>query len=189
MERYRNLISRVRQVRRKWRLQMAVKGLSLFLTLAVALLLFGVWGADLFGFRPAAVWVFRAFTTAAMLLVVARFLYLPLRRRIPDVQIARFIEERYPHLEDRLVSAVEFSQDPRMSPGMLNLLITDTLDKTSRLDFSVFVNRKRLLSYGGLAGGAFAVLLVLLNWALHFSRTDSTSSTYPGRMLRSALQS
>ncbi len=168
MDRYSSLLSRVRQVRRKWRLQMAVKGLSLFLTFAIALLLFGVWGADLFGFRPTAVWAFRALTVAAMLLVVARFLYFPVRRRISDLQIAQFIEERYPQLEDRLVSAVEFGQDPRMSPGMLNLLITDSLDKTSRLDLSVFLNRKRLLSYGILGAGAFAVLLVLLNWGPSF---------------------
>jgi hypothetical protein len=168
MDTYRNLLSRVQQVRRRWWTQMAVKGVSIFLAFAIALLLFGIWGADLFGFRPAAVWSIRVVIAIGMGLTIGRFLVLPLRRRITDVQIAQYIEERYPHLEDRLVTAVEFGRDPRIPSGMLNLLIADTLDKTSRIDFSVFTDRKRILAYGSLGLSAFLLLLVLLNWGPAF---------------------
>src|SRR5207247_8668369 len=85
--------------------------------------------------------------------VAVRFLYLTLRRRVSDVQVAQYVEERYPKLEDRLVTAMEFGRGDRISAGMLDLLIKDALDKTNRLDFSVFVNRKRIATHGSLAAG------------------------------------
>ena len=79
------LLSRIRQVRRKWRLQLTIKGISLFLGATIALLLLGIWGADLFGFKPGAVWVMRILTGCAVIYVAARFLFFPLRRRISDM--------------------------------------------------------------------------------------------------------
>ena len=135
------LLSRIRQVRRKWRLQLTIKGISLFLGASIALLLLGIWGADLFGFKPAAVWVMRILTGAPSSMWRRDSSIFPLRRRISDVQVAQFIEERYPYLEDRLITAVEFGRGDRVAPGMLDLLIKDALDKINRVDFSVFMNR------------------------------------------------
>ena len=113
---YENLLERVKLVRRRWRFQAVVKGLCLFLASTIALLVLGVWGADLFGFRPAAVWLMRLVTAGTVLFVSWRFLYVPFRRRVSDVQIAQFIEERYPQLEDRLVTAVEFGRESAGGP-------------------------------------------------------------------------
>jgi hypothetical protein len=168
MNSYENLLARVKLVRRRWRMQAAVKGLSLFLALTIALLVLGVWGADLFGFKPAAVWLMRVVTGGAVLFVAWRFLYLPLRRRITDVQIAQFIEDRYPQLEDRLVTAVEYGRGQSVSSGLLDLLIRDALEKTNRVDFSVFVNRKRLISFSLLGAASFLALFALLNWGPSF---------------------
>ncbi len=167
MNSYENLLARVTLVRRRWRMQMAVKGLSFFIASTAALLILGVWGADLFGFRPAAVWLMRLVTGAAVLGVAWRFLWIPLRRRIADVQIAQFIEERYPQLEDRLVTAVELGGKQKIS-GILDLLIRDALEKTNRVDFSIFVNRRRLVYLSLLAAGSFLVIFSLLNWGPSF---------------------
>ncbi len=167
MSSYESLLQRVKLVRRRWRLQMTVKGLSLFLASTIALLVLGVWGADLFGFRPAAVWLMRVVTGSAVLWVGWRFLWVPFRRRVTDVQIAQFIEERYPQLEDRLVSAVEFGGRQDVS-GILDLLIRDALEKTRRIDFSIFVDRSRLVYFGTLAACSFLALFVLLNWGPSF---------------------
>ena len=145
MEKYRNLEARIREVRRKWRTQVLIRGISLFLVSSIALLVLGVWGADLFGFKPVAVWIMRILAGSAVIYVAARFICIPLSKRVSDVQVAQYIEEKYPHLEDRLVTAVEFGRGSRISAGMLDLLIRDALDKTSRVDFSVFVERMREL--------------------------------------------
>jgi hypothetical protein len=165
---YERLLARVRRVRTRWRAQVLVKGLSLFLVSAIALLVFGVWGADLFGFTPAAVWSIRVLTGAAVLFIAWYFLYVPLRVRVSDVQIAQFIEERYPQLEDRLVTAIEYGGHRTESAGMIDLVIKDALDKSKRVDFSVFLNRRRLTSFGVLGIAAGLALVALFTWGPSF---------------------
>jgi hypothetical protein len=168
MSSYESLLTRVQQVRNRWRSQVLVKGISLFLASAIALLILGVWGADLFGFKPAAVWIMRLLTGATVLFVGWYFLFLPLRLRITNVQIAQYIEEKYPQLEDRLVTAMEYGSGDAKASGMIDLLIRDALDKTRHIDFSIFLNRKRLLSFGVLGVAAFLALFALLSWGPSF---------------------
>jgi len=168
MSMYQSLIAKIRSVRRKWRLQALVKGVSLFLISSIALLILGIWGADLFGFKPAAVWTMRALTGACVVYVALRFLYAPLRRRISDVQVAQYVEERYPQLQDRLVTAVECGRSRAVSRGILDLLTRDTVQKIRLLDFSVFLDHRRLALFGILGAGAFLGLLALLTWGPSF---------------------
>jgi hypothetical protein len=168
MTSYESLLIRIRQVRARRRTQVLVKGLSLFLVSAIALLVFGVWGADLFGFKPAAVWSIRFVSVGAILFVAWYFLYVPLRARVSDVQIAQFIEERYPQLEDRLVTAIEYGGRDAESAGMIDLLIKDALEKSNRVDFSIFLNRKRLASFGMLGVAACLALFFLFTWGPSF---------------------
>lgn len=168
MSSYQMLLSRVRLVRSRWRAQMLAKGIALFLACSAAMLILGVWGADLFGFRPAAVGLTRIVAGAAVVFVAVYFLYLPLRRRITDIQIAQFVEEHFPQLQDRLVTAVEFGQETAVSSGMLDLLIRDALDKTNRVDLSIFIKRKKLAVYGSLGAAAFIALMALMTWGPEF---------------------
>jgi hypothetical protein len=168
MNSYENLLSRVRRVRRQWRTQVLIRSISLFLVSAVALLSLGVWSADLFGFKPVAVWIIRVIASAAVLFVGWRFVCTAFRSHVSDVQIAQFIEERYPKLEDRLVTAVEYGEKKSGSTGLIDLLIKDAVDKTSRVDLSVFRNSLRLVSYGMLSVGVLLALFALLIWGPAF---------------------
>ena len=168
MNSYESLLTRIVMVRRRWRSQVAIKGISLFLASAIALLVLAVWGADLFGFKPAAVWLMRIVTGGAVVFVAWRFLYFPLSIRISDVQIAQYIEENNPQLEDRLVTAVEYGGNDRSPDSMIDLLIRDALDKTNKVDFSVFVNSRRLAGFGSLGIASLFVFFALLNWGPSF---------------------
>lgn len=179
MNSYENLLMRVRKVRRRWRTQILIRGISLFLASTIAVLVFGVWGADLFGFKPATVWILRVLTGGAILFVAWRFLYSPLRARVNNVRVAQYIEEKYPQLEDRLVTAIEYGHENTESSGLIDLLIKDALDKTSRVDFSVFVNRVRLASFGILGVGALLVLSALMVWGPSFFPYGFTSLYMP----------
>ncbi len=168
MNSYESLLARIRQVRRRWRSQILLRGISLFFASTVALLVLGVWGADLFGFKQPAVWFMRFLTGGTILFIAWYFLYIPLRRRVSDVKIAQFVEEKYPQLEDRLVAAVEFGEKRASSSGMIDLLIKDALSKTARVDFSAFLNRKRLATFGIIGLGSFLFLFALLMWGPPF---------------------
>ena len=161
MNAYEILLNRIRQVHRKWRFQVLFGGITLFLISSILLLLLGVLGGEFFGFRPAAVWTMRLATGIAVLAAAWYFLYRPFRRRVSDVQVAQYIEEQYPDLEDRLVTAVEYG-DQRGGSSIIDLLIKDALEKIHCVDFSVFVNRKRLAGLGMLGVTAFVFMVLLL---------------------------
>jgi hypothetical protein len=65
------------------------------------------------------------------------------------------------------VTAIEFGERQGDST-IIDLLIKDALEKIHGVDFSVFVNRKRLASLGLLGIMAFAVLFILMAWGPAF---------------------
>ena len=168
MNSYESLLARIALVRRRWRSQVVVKGISLFLASAIALLILCVWGADLFGFKPAAVWMMRAISAGAILFVAWRFLYLPLTFESAMC--------KSPNTLRKIIRSWRIALSPRWSMGrkirqaasMIDLLIKDALDKTNRIDFSIFVKSKRLAGFGLLGLAAFVALFSLLTWGPSF---------------------
>ena len=91
-----------------------------------------------------------------------KMLILPLTRKPDDIQLARFVEEKNPGLEDRLVSAVEVVNTPDADRGPFRfLLIRDAVEATRRIRFDDLVNRQKF--------NAFAVLTVAFALALAVS--------------------
>jgi hypothetical protein len=167
MNAYERLLDRIRFVRRSWRFQSLARGIAILSFLSAGLLTLGVWGADLFGFTPQAVWTARLATGCAFLFAVLRFVYLPLSRRIPDVQVAQFIEERFPQLQDRLITAIEYSGAAAGS-GMIDLVTRDALDISDRFDFSVFAEKKKLIPYGAVTALSILAIAGLVIWGPPF---------------------
>src|SRR5689334_11519196 len=101
------LLQKIGIVRRKLNMFLWVRGLSWVLGVLVASLLIGLAIAN----TPSTpMWVvngLRVAFFAAFLFTIWRALVMPLRRTPDDTQLARFIEEKNPGLQERLVSAVE----------------------------------------------------------------------------------
>jgi hypothetical protein len=86
----------------------------------------------------------------------------PLRDRPSDVQLARFVEERMPALEDRLATAVDVARrDHRDSTPLAGPLVEDVARRVAAIDVDDVVPRSRLRQGGLRAGAATAALLVL----------------------------
>ncbi len=84
--------------------------------------------------------------------------FLPFRSLPDDRQVARFIEEHYPELEDRLASAV--AVDPSASP-LGHLVLNDAARRASGVDPGRIVDRgtlRRALAAGVGASAAFVAL-------------------------------
>ena len=87
----------------------------------------------------------------ALLAATGRALW-PLTRRPTDVQVARFIEERCPQLEDRLATAVECAPKAGTPTGILtDLLYHDAASRAAGLDLDHTVSRRTLVRSGSLA--------------------------------------
>ena len=88
---------------------------------------------------------------------------MPLRNQPSDRQLARFIEERVPALDDRLATAVDVaaSDRPQSSWMLREPLLEDTARRVNAVDIDEVVPGRRLRRGGLQAGAATIVLLVL----------------------------
>ena len=104
---FRQLQSKINEVRKRLKWITAAKGLAISLALSLVVLAVAVYCADHWNYSDRAVAMARLFSVLAIAGVFGWFLVRPLLRRVEDVRVARYIEERHPALQDRLVSAVE----------------------------------------------------------------------------------
>ena len=112
---------------------------------------------------------------------------LPLRDVPSDLQMARFIEERVPDLDDRLATAVDVVARlrPRSSQMLLQSLVEDTARRVDALDLDAIVPSRQLRRGGLQAGAAAIVLLVLVFMAREPARqsVDAASlALFPARV-------
>lgn len=142
------LKQRIHQLRRRVRLMLVLYGLSWMVGgVLLATLLLGL--VDyLVRFQDPGI---RLICSLSILAVFGwtgyRYLCLPLRTRLRDVDLARELERQYPELDDSLASAVEFLDQSEEDPtaGSLALrraVIIKTTAETERIDFSRALQRR-----------------------------------------------
>jgi Domain of unknown function (DUF4175) len=133
-----------------------------------------------------------AFVIAAALLLAAAALgraFWPLRRSPGDIQVARFIEERAPALEDRLVSAVDVANPaPTTSAAspFADLMMADAGRRAQDVDLDAVLPSIALRRAGFQAAASLLVLAAVLWTARGPARQafDSASlSLFPARVV------
>ena len=87
----------------------------------------------------------------------------PLRHVPSDARLARFIEERTPSLDDRLVSAVELVQSEQCttSPAMVELMLADAARRAREVDLDAVVPGESLRRAGVQAVAAGSIFIAL----------------------------
>ena len=80
-------------------------------------------------------------TALACFAAVVAWMLWPLRRSPSDVRVGRFIEEREPALEDRLVSAIDLMASDRhaQSPAIAAPMLADAAARAERVDLNAIV--------------------------------------------------
>lgn len=122
---------------RSYKRRLLVRGLAMILSAAMLgfgliLLLRQAWTVI-----PLLIPAIAAGTAVLCLVLAFRYLIRPLRRRMTIQNVARSIENKYPELEDRLVTALDEDARGKMrSRGLWELLIKDAASKTDGLNFS-----------------------------------------------------
>src|SRR5262249_34996335 len=110
----------------------------------------------------------------------------PLRRTPGDSQVARFIEERVPALDDRLVTAVDVGEGrSNASPLIAEPLVADAARRAKDVDIDTVIPGERLRRAGFQAAAASLVCLVVLFMARGTARQalDAASLTmFPNRV-------
>ena len=155
------LLRKIALVRGRWKAFLWFRGLAWVLGVTVAALLIGLALAQSNSISGWMVIVLRLGLVAAFIFTVIKALVLPLRRTPTNTQLARFVEEKNPGLEDRLVSAVEaIHKSKTEQTAFVHLLIKDALDRTKHVRFSEQVNKRKFSTFAVLTA-AFAIAFVV----------------------------
>src|SRR5215471_14540049 len=155
------LLRKIALVRGRWKAFLWFRGLAWILGVMVASLLIGLALANSTGISGWTINLLRLGLLAAVVFTIFKALILPLRRTPTDIQLARFIEEKNPGLEDRLVSAVEAIHKSKTEQiAFVHLLINDTLARTRHVRFGDQVNKRKSSTFAALTA-AFAIALVI----------------------------
>src|SRR5689334_23613876 len=111
----------LRKARSRRQLLLTLRGAAISVGVVAVVLVLTGWTAHRYRYSSNALLVLR---TGALLMCLATIYFAllrPLLKRITDTRLARLIEERTPGVEDRLVTAVEFSNEEssRISPALV----------------------------------------------------------------------
>src|SRR5438132_10628572 len=101
------LVNVIRQVRKRWRMKLLLRGGSVVIGGGLLALLVASYFLQQARFSAASITGFRIGTVVVLLLLAAIWFILPLRRRVNDQQVALYIEEHEPKLQAAILSAVD----------------------------------------------------------------------------------
>ena len=150
------LIGIIRQVRRRWRMKLALRGAAIVAALTVVVFLAAALGLESSRFAPGAIVAFRILLPIAALVLLALFFVRPLMRHVTDEQVALYLEEHEPSLQAEIISAVEVSRMPGTPSTLVKRLVASAVEKAHALEEGRRVERKPLNVYAG----AMALVIV-----------------------------
>ena len=142
------LLEKIGIVRSRWKAFLWLRGLAWVLGVTVVSLLIGLALANSTSISGWTVTGLRFVLLAAVIATIIKALVLPLRRTPTDTQLARFIEEKNPGLNDSLVSAVDAIQKARPEQfTFVHLLTKDVLARTKHVRFGDQVNKRKFSTF------------------------------------------
>ena len=155
------LLQKIGQVRSKWKAFVWMRGLAWVLGLLVAALAVGIYLATVTSVSTSVIRNISLLFAGAMAAAAVWKLILPLRRVPSDTQLAQFVEEKNPGLEQSLVSAVETIKKPKAEHGAFSfLLIKDALERTKNVRFGETINKKKFNLFAAMNGALVLAFLM-----------------------------
>ena len=156
----------ISELRSRWRLKLALRGVAWSVGVAVVIFLVAAYGMEWARFNAFSIIAARLLMASAVIASVFYFLVRPIRRRVTDEQVALYLEEHEPSLQARLVSAVESSQQgtKSASAALVRRLVEEALEACVSTNAVRRVEEAPLRRWGVMLAGvtAAAILFVLL---------------------------
>src|SRR3954454_17685422 len=164
------LVEIIHQVRRRWRYKQALRGAVGVLGLGVAVLLLSAYGLESWRFSAGAIITFRVVLAVALTGLVGWFLVRPLMRQVSDEQVALYIEEHEPSLQEAIVSAIEVEKASRTSAqsphsaALVQRLVETAVEKCQSIQGGRSLERAPVRRYSGtilaIAAATIAVFML-----------------------------
>src|SRR5258708_28288734 len=161
---YPRLIEQLDDVRDRWRLLQVGEG-ALRLFAATAALVIAVVACDnLFWLETSARWLLLAVLGGGMALGLSSWVVVRWLEDRRDDFFAAVVEERHPHLRNRLINGLQLGRgNDYGSPRLIRAIVDDALEATAELDLAGALDRQPLRR---TAWGLAAVLVALTGYAM-----------------------
>src|SRR6185503_7098688 len=156
------LLEVVRQVRRRWRIKLALRGAVGFLVAGVAAILAIAYTLEALKFTPSAIFWFRILTGLALVGAAGWFFARPLSRKVSDEQVALYLEAHEPSLDAAILSAMEATERPNdASPQLIERLVESAIDRVQHIQDGERIERDSMRNYlWGLGAAALAAIAI-----------------------------
>ena len=182
----------IRHVRNRWRLRVAVRGVSVLIAAALGTFLASSYGLEVFRFSPTSIVAFRI-VTYVVLIAAGWWLFVrPVSRRVSDERVALYLEEHEPSLQAALLSAVEESKKENHaaaanhSPQIVRRLIESAVEKVRNADMGRNVEQRQLTRSSGLLAGAAACAVLLFVFGPDYLRHGISALLLPAGNVEAA---
>ena len=181
------LMSVIRDVRRRWRMRLALRGLTWVIAAAALWLLVASFGMQRLGFTPQSILVSRAVAYLAILGVAGWFLIRPLVRRVSDHRVALYLEEHEPTLDAAVVSAVEQPSRATKSDALAKGVLSSAVTRLRAVDRGRRVERQELQRGSGILAALVLVVAALVLAGPDFIRDGARALFAPWRSAQAAV--
>src|SRR5262245_23468655 len=114
----------IRDIRRRWRLKLAVRGTAFVVAGFLLTLLLSAYALETLRFSPGSIVAFRVAMIMILGALAGYFFVMPQWRRVSDEQVAMYLEECEPTLETAILSALEAEKGSSShSPALARRLV------------------------------------------------------------------
>ncbi len=159
-----DLLGIIAEVRRRWRLKLALRGVVRILAILLAFFLVAAILMQWDRFSPVSIVLARVLLAVTLLSSVYYLLFRPLRQRVTDEQVALYLEEHEPSLQATLLSAVESNRtgNTAESEALVKRVIEQALEACARLNAAHKVEMRPLQRNAMALGGVALVALLAI---------------------------
>ncbi len=182
------LTSIIRDIRKRWRLKLAVRGAAFVVAGFLLTLLLSAYALETLKFSPGSIIAFRVGMVMIFGALAGYFFVLPQWRRVTDEQVALYLEECEPTLETAILSALEAEKGSAShSPDLARRLIEQAIERCSLIERGRRLEAQPLRRYATAIGGAVLVaLLVFILGPAYFRQGASALLLMTGGLLEAS---
>jgi hypothetical protein len=160
-----NLAGIVHQIRKRWRMKLALRGAAFVLAGWVVALLLSAYGLERLKFSPGSIFAFRVGMIMITGVLAGYFFVLPQWRRVTDEQVALYLEECEPTLESAILSAIEAEKgaenNSSASPALTRRLVEQAIERCAAIEHGRRLEARPLKRYSTVLATTVATALVV----------------------------
>jgi hypothetical protein len=182
------LVDIIHQVRRRWRIKLALRGALGVVGLGVLVVLVSAYGLESWRFTAGAIVAFRVVVGLALVGLIGYLLVLPLMRRASDEQVALYLEEHEPSLQAAIISAIETEHIGAGSPYSATLvrrLVESAVEKAHAIEGGRRVERAPVRRYSATLAAVTIAAIALFSFGPAYLR-HALSALIPSRDVEAA---